>query len=80
MARLRYRQIILFFVVLILPSLAMITATRTINDQARKLAFEDVERRAVQEHEGAAAEIGQDMFARLEEMHVLREEISTLHR
>src|SRR5262249_22323868 len=66
MARLRYRQIILFFVVLILPSLAIITATRTINDQASKLAFEDIERRAAQEQERAAAEIGQDMFARLE--------------
>ena len=66
MKRARYWRLFLFLAVLILPSVGIVV-------QSRRIALDDIEKRTsaqreriAAEQESAAAEIGQDMFARLE--------------
>lgn len=69
-ARPRYRQLILFLLVLILPSIAIIVAGRRIADQETKLAQEDTLRRAVAERKSMADTAGHVLLDRLERIKV----------
>lgn len=62
MNRYRYRQLFLFLVVLILPTLAIAIQGRRIAAQERELAV----KRSEEFRKSAAAEVGKDIFSRLE--------------
>ena len=62
----RFRQLLLFLLVLILPSIAILVAARRIATQDEKAARQDAEERAVVERKRTAEDIGNDLLVRLE--------------
>src|SRR5262245_16307404 len=71
MSRHRFRQLFLFLLVLILPSIAIIVAGRRIAAQDERAARQDAEQRAVAERRRTAEDIGKDLLARLERIKLL---------
>src|SRR5262245_59345405 len=62
----RYRRLFLFLVILVLPSVAIIVQGRKIAVQERARLAEDLRKRTEAEERRTAAEIGQELLARLE--------------
>src|SRR5262245_382177 len=66
MSRYRYRQVLLFLLVLILPSVAIVLQSRKIRNDAHTIAVSQMKDRALEEQDRAISEIHVDMFQRLE--------------
>jgi signal transduction histidine kinase len=75
----RYRQLFLFGLVLILPSIAILVASRKIAIQDEKTARQEAQQRAAVERKRAVEDVGKDLLARLERIK-LQEIVSAADR